>query len=261
MAIDYGTVTERPGLSVTAEQLAMSYTRYSTAARFCEEKNVLEVACGAGFGLGYLAKKARSVVAGDIDDKLLRIAQEHYRDRKNINLRIFDAHQLPFEDCSFDVVILFEAIYYLAQPEMFLGESHRVLRKDGVLLICTANKECPEFVSSSFSSRYFSGPELAELLNRQGFDTELFGAFPLDISSARQRLVSLLRRVVTTLHLMPGALRARSILKRIFYGQLLILPEELEDRMVEAYPLEPIAWDTSGAQYKVLYAIARKRET
>ena len=239
----------------------MAYTRYSAAAKFCEDKNVLEVACGAGFGLGYLARKARRVVAGDIDDKLLRIAQEHYRDRKNIDLRIFDAHQLPFEDCSFDVAVLFETIYYLAQPEMFLDESHRVLREEGVLLICTANKECPEFVPSPFSGRYFSGPELVELLNRQGFDAELFGAFPLDISSAKQRLVSFLRRVVTTLHLMPGTLRARSILKRIFYGRLLILPEELEDGMIEAYPLEPIARDASGAQYKVLYAIARKRET
>jgi len=261
MAIDYGIVTERPGLSVTPEQLAMAYTRYSAAARFCEDKNVLEVACGPGFGLGYLAKKARRVVAGDIDDKLLQIAQKHYEDRKNIDLRVFDAHQLPFEDCSFDVVILFEAIYYLAEPETFLDESHRVLREDGVLLICTANKECPEFVPSSFSGRYFSGPELFGLLHKQGFDAELFGAFPLDISSATQRLVSLLRRAVNTLHFMPGSLKIRAILKRVFYGRLLILPEELEDGMIEAYPLKPIARDTSGAQYKVLYAIARKRET
>jgi len=261
MTTNYTAITERPGVSVTPEQLAMAYTRYSTAARFCEDKDVLEVACGPGFGLGYLAKKARRVVAGDIDDKLLRIAQKHHRDRKNIDLRVFDAHQLPFEDYSFDVVILFEAIYYLAQPEKFLDECHRVLRKNGVFLISTANKDCPEFVPSPFSGRYFSGPELFELLHRQGFDAELFGAFPLNISSAKQRLVSLLRRAVATLHLMPGALKARSILKRIFYGQLLILPEELEDGMIEACPLEPISRDTSGAQYKVLYAIARKRET
>lgn len=135
MTRNYTAITERPGLSVTPEQLAMAYTRYNTAARFCEDKDVLEVACGPGFGLGYLAKKARRVVAGDVDEELLNLAQQRYRDRTNIDLRVFDAHQLPFEDYSFDVVILFEAIYYLAQPEMFLDECHRVLRKNGVFLL------------------------------------------------------------------------------------------------------------------------------
>jgi FlaA1/EpsC-like NDP-sugar epimerase len=39
------------------------------------------------------------------------------------------------------VVILHQAIYYLAQPDRFLDECHRVLRKKGNLLICTNNKE------------------------------------------------------------------------------------------------------------------------
>ena len=260
MKVDYGAVTEQPGLSVTPEQLAMAYTRYATAATFCDDKDVLEVACGPGFGLGYLAKKAKRVVAGDIDEELLNVAREHYKGRRNVDLRVLDAHQLPFENCSFDVVILFEAIYYLAQPGRFLDECHRVLRKNGMLLLSTANKGCPEFVPSPFKVRYFSGPELSGLLQKHGFEAELFGAFPLDISSARQRLVSLLRRVVNTLHFMPGSLKVRAILKRVFYGQLLMLPKELEDGMIEAYPLEAISRDTTESQYKVLYAIARKQE-
>jgi len=261
MTTNYTAITEKPGLSVTPEQLAMAYTRYTTAARFCDDKDVLEVACGPGFGLGYLAKKARRVVAGDIDEELLALAQERYKDRKNIELRVFDAHQLPFEDYSFDVVILFEAVYYLSQPEMFLDECHRVLRKNGVLLLSTANKDCPEFVPSPFKVRYFSGTELLDLLRRHEFEAELFGSFPLKAISIKQKLVSITRRAVAAFHLMPGSLKIRAILKRVFYGQLLILPEELEDGMIEACPLEPISRDTSGTQYKVLYTVARKQET
>jgi len=270
MGTDYTSVTERPGLKVTREQLAMLYTRYYMASKFCEGKDVLEVGCGPGIGLGYLAKKARKVVAGDIDEKLLKLAQEHYKqslflacarnkNRGNIELRVFDAHQLPFEDDSFDVVILFEAIYYLTRPEKFLEESRRVLRGDGVLLICTANKDCPEFVPSPFSIRYFSAPELFDLLCKRGFDTELFGAFPLQLKSFKQKLVSITRRAVTALNLMPGSLRIRALLKRIFYGNLLVLPEELEEGMAEAYPLVPIPSNSPDVQHKVLYAIARRR--
>jgi len=61
MAIDYTTVTEMPGLKASREQLAMLYTRYAFAAKFCDGKDVLEVGCGAGQGLGYLATKARKV--------------------------------------------------------------------------------------------------------------------------------------------------------------------------------------------------------
>lgn len=259
METDYTSVTERPGLGVTREQLAMLYTRYYTATKFCEGKDVLEIGCGPGIGLGHLAKKARKVVAGDIDEKLLNIAGEHYKGRENIELKVFDAHQLPFKDHAFDVAILFEAIYYLAQPTKFLDECRRILRGNGVLLICTANKDCPEFVPSPFSVRYYSAPELFDLLRQGTFDVELFGAFPLEMASTKQQLISLTRRLVAAFHLMPGSLKARALLKRVFYGQLLTLPPAIEEGMAEAYPLVPILSDSPDLQYKVIYAIARSR--
>jgi len=259
MANDYSVITERPGLGVTQEQLAMLYTRYCTAAGFCEGKHVLEIACGPGIGLGFLAHKASRVVGGDIDESLLHLAQEQYRGRKNIELKIFDAHHLPFTNRSFDVIVLFEAIYYLENPHRFLEECRRVLCKGGALLICMANKECPEFVSSPFSVRYLSASELFGLLSEHGFDTEIFGAFPLEVAGIKGRAVSLARRVVTALRLMPGSLKVRAILKRVFYGRLVVLPQELKAGMTEAYPLTPISLGSQYAQYKVLYSISYLR--
>ena len=259
MTADYTNVTERPGLPVTRQQLDMLYTRYHTASRFCQGKDLLEVGCGPGVGLGYLAKKARTVVAGDIDETLLGEAQERYKGRENIELRVFDAHQLPFDDNAFDIVLLFEAIYYLAQPEKFLEECRRVLRSNGVILICAANNDCPEFVKSPFSIRYYSAPELADLLKKAGFDVELFGVCPLDAASLKQNLVSIIRRAAAAMHLMPGSLTARALLKRAFYGHLLTLPEEMEEGMAQSYPLEPIPSDSPDSRHKVLYAIAQSR--
>ena len=68
-------------IKVTPEGAAMLYTRYRFAARFCEGKDVLEVGCATGMGLGYLARHARSVVGGDFTESLLRKAQSHYRGR------------------------------------------------------------------------------------------------------------------------------------------------------------------------------------
>ncbi len=59
MGIDYTTVTEVPGNQVTQEQLERMFHRYCFASNFAEGKDVLEVACGAGLGLGYWPKRRR----------------------------------------------------------------------------------------------------------------------------------------------------------------------------------------------------------
>ena len=48
---------------------------------------------------------------------------------------------MPYKDNSIDVIILFEAIYYLPSVEKFVSECWRILRDRGKVLIATANKD------------------------------------------------------------------------------------------------------------------------
>src|SRR5438128_953104 len=136
---DFSGVTETPGVGASREQLAMLLARYTLAAERAVNKDVLEVACGSGMGLGYLATRARRVVGGDYTFPLLRAAQRHYSGR--IPLVRHDAAVLPFAAASFDVVILYEAVYYLSRPEEFVKEAQRVLRPYGTVIICSVNCE------------------------------------------------------------------------------------------------------------------------
>lgn len=255
----YVTVTELPGSKASLEQFARMCTRYYFASTFSEGKDLLEVACGAGQGLGYLARGARRVTGGDIDEHILNIAQEHYKERNNIHLYRFDAHKLPFKDTSFDVVILYEAIYYLAHPEKFLAECRRVLKKRGILLICTANKDCPGFSKSPFSFKYFSSPELFALLEQHHFDVELFGDCPVGTGSIKQKLISNIRRIAVALGLIPKTMEGKEVFKRIFFGELLVIPGEIEDGMVEYRPPVPLSSSSLSSQYRVLFAVAHAR--
>ena len=256
MAEDYTAVTEVPGSMATQEQLARLYHRYHTASRYVAGKRVLEVACGARLGLGYLARTASGVVGGDYTENLLRIAQSHYRGR--VPLVRLNAHHLPFRDRAFDLIVLFEAIYYLSQAEQFIAESHRVLSDGGTLLIGTVNKDWSEFTPSLLSTRYFSVPELRDLLIQQGFgDLEFFGAFPTTAVSPKQKIVSFIRRVAVALDLVPKTLGGRKWLKRLFYGSLTPLKPEVEDGMAELDPLIPIPSELPNSQYKIIYAVAR----
>ena len=82
-------------------------------------------------------------------------------------------------DGSFDVAIMFEAIYYLADPEQFLEECRRVLVPGGTLLLSTANREWTGFTSSALATRYLSASELSALLARHGFSATVLGPFRL----------------------------------------------------------------------------------
>lgn len=255
MAVDFTCVTEIPGNRATKEQLLRLYHRYHVAGRYVVDKRVLEVACGAGFGLGYLAQKATRVVGGDYTESLLRVACSHYNGR--VPLVCFDAHRLPFQNQIFDVVIIYEAIYYLQKPEEFIAESRRVLANRGTLLIGTVNRDWDEFTPSLLSTRYLSVPELADLLVSNGFENlEFFGAFPTEAASTREKVVSLIRKVAVGLNLVPKTLGAREKLKRLFYGNLAPLPHEVDDDRTDLCTLVPITGERSDSKHKIIYAAA-----
>ncbi len=255
MGIDYTTVTEVPGNRVTQEQLERMFHRYCFAADFSRGKVILEVACGAGQGLGYLAKRGRKVFGGDYTERLLKEAKRYYKER--VPLLRLDAHFLPFMDHCFDVVILYEALYYLAEPETFFQEAYRVLREGGVLLIASVNKDWPNFNPSPFSMRYFSVPELGDLLENSGFRVEFFGAFSAVSRTVKGKIISGIRKFAIAFHLIPKTMKRKEFLKKIFYGKLIPLKEEIEDGTCQYLPPVPIPSQVPNVEYKVIYGIAR----
>ena len=250
---DFTTVTEAPGDALRHEALEMLWTRYAFAAEYCRDRHVLEVACGAGQGLGLLARTAARVVGGDCTERLLGFAKQHYGSR--IPLVRLDGQQLPFHDATFDVVLLYEAVYYLPEPALFLEECRRVLRPGGRVLLCTANKGLADFNPSPFHRRYFSGAELIDLFRRHRFDPVLLGAFPVAQETTRNRIVSLIKRTAVALHLVPKTMRGKALLKRLFFGPLEAAPAELSGEWRNHRP-QVVPSGTGADRYRVLFVDA-----
>lgn len=252
---DYTTVTELPGSGATREQLSMLVTRYRLARDMTDGKDVLEVGCGPGIGLGYLAQKARRVVGGDYDAKLVDLGKKHYGDR--VEMQQLDAENLPFAAASFDAVLLLEAIYYLPNAEKFLQEARRVLRDDGVLLICSANPAWPGFNPSPYSNKYYTATELQELLEQVGFTTTLLVGFQVSKSGLRSKVLGIVRRLAVRLRLIPKTMRGKGLLKRLLFGRLTPLPAELSEDTAAPATLVSVGPSTPLHDYKVVYAIGR----
>jgi len=257
MAPDFSSVTELPQQRATRVQMSMLRTRYGWAAEHAWGKDVLEAACGAGLGLGWLAERAMSLEASDIDEENCRIARETYRGQTKIHVNRGDALDLPFEACSFDLVVLFEALYYLADVPRFLAEARRVLRPGGALLISTVNCEWSGFHPSPFHTRYWTGAELYGALEQAGFATHLSAGFP-ERDADRRGLRSLLKIIASRCGCMPRTMQGKALLKRIFYGRLDHIPSQLEPTGGAGEHMIAVDATTDVTGYRNLYFEARR---
>ena len=253
---DYSLITEIPGNRASAEQLDMIHTRYALAATFAKNRDVLEAAAGPGRGLGFLAYSAKSVTGGDIMDSLVKMAQAHYAGNRKVKVLAFDAQSLPFPDSSFDLVIMFEAVYYLPDAGKFIAEAGRVLRPGGTLLVCSVNREWSDFNPSPFSTRYYTARELEAMLSQAGFKAEIRAGFEATAKTPLQKGVSLVKRLAVKFGLIPKSMKGKAWLKRLFYGKLGELGPEIDDSV----PVHPLVRITAFpvTSYKVLYAIGTK---
>jgi protein-L-isoaspartate O-methyltransferase len=114
--------------------------RYALAARLCRGANVLDAACGEGYGSSLLAQDAASVIGVDVDEQTVQHAGVRYSNQDNLEFRTADCTQLPFNDDHFDVIISFETLEHLSAQEALISEFHRVLKPEGFLMLSSPDK-------------------------------------------------------------------------------------------------------------------------
>jgi len=153
------------GQLVHAEHLA----RYRLASQLAEGRRVLDVACGEGYGTALLAAAGAEQVLG-VDADPATVA--HVRDHHGLDAQVGDIRSLDLADGAFDLVVSFETIEHVQEPERALDELARVRAKGGHLLISTPNA-AESLVHNDFHVHEFGHDEFVELLR------ERFGAVRL----------------------------------------------------------------------------------
>lgn len=114
--------------------------RYHFAAHLVAGAEVLDIACGAGYGSALLAQHAARVTGADVSPDAIAHARLRYAGTPNLEFRVADCTALPFADACFDAVVSFETIEHIAGQEAFLDEVRRVLRPTGRLILSCPNK-------------------------------------------------------------------------------------------------------------------------
>ena len=117
------------------------FDKYAAQLPLPHCKQILEVGCGTGAVMRFLARRedfSGKVLGIDHCLPFLKAAQrftheEGFGDR--IEFRIGDVHKLDFPTATYDVVIAHTLISHVTAPTMVLREMARVLRPGGTIVV------------------------------------------------------------------------------------------------------------------------------
>jgi 2-polyprenyl-3-methyl-5-hydroxy-6-metoxy-1,4-benzoquinol methylase len=100
-------------------------------------KRVLDVGCWWGWFIRYAREKGANVVG--LDSQASRIQDAVSFLQSGRNLCVADALHIPFPSSAFDVAVSIHVLEHILPEQAMIGEIHRVLKPDGVLLISVPN--------------------------------------------------------------------------------------------------------------------------
>ncbi|MBI4210218.1 MAG: class I SAM-dependent methyltransferase [Candidatus Diapherotrites archaeon] len=131
------------------------------------------------------------------------------------------AEKIPFKDGFFDSVFAGELIEHVEKPGVFLSEAARVLKKGGVIILTTPNRD--SLVNRIFHNyetpihiSLFNYQEIEALLGEKGFSVEKFHCQPYSEENAygsRNKWTFAMRAM---LHgLLPVRLQEQMIVKAV----------------------------------------------
>ena len=187
--------------------VAIHLKRYDFARPHCQDRDVLDAACGVGYGTARLAEVARHVVGVDLSEDAIAYARRRYP-APNVAYRVADLLALDLPDASFDVACSFETIEHLPDQQAFLRHVVRVLRPDGTLFVSTPRAhETNRSPENPFHCVELSRDDFEALLRRFFGEVEIYGQRRLQ--TTRHRVMQ--RLDVLELRKRLGFLRSASV--------------------------------------------------
>ena len=152
------------------------------ADNLCFKKKILDIGCNTGASLNNLFAKIKVPTTKgfgvDINSYAIDLANQKH---KKFSFRTYDGISIPFDNNSFDHIMIHHVIGHVENPESLIIEAKRVLVKNGTISIVTPNwwYKFFQFLFNCYNSfspditilRYYSNNMLNDLMTKNGFQT------------------------------------------------------------------------------------------
>ena len=115
---------------------------------------ILDIGCGGGLLCEPLTRLGAKVVGIDASEKNIKIAKTHAK-KSGLKINYFCAspENFIFRE-KFDVILNMEIIEHVDNVNLFLKESSKFLKKNGIMFIATLNKTLKSYVFAIVGAEY-----------------------------------------------------------------------------------------------------------
>lgn len=150
--------------------------RYKFASTLVKEKEVLDLACGVGYGCEILKDAgAKSVTGLDLSKDAIDYAKRKYS-QPGVKFVRGDAIASDLQSNKFDVVSCFEFIEHIDEQDKALKEIKRILKDNGILFISTPNK-LTYHEDNKFHKKELNFKQFKMLLKKYFKNIQIYGQF------------------------------------------------------------------------------------
>jgi SAM-dependent methyltransferase len=127
---------------------------------------ILEIGCSSGYFTHKLLERAEEVHGIDINGEHIEHARRLY---PAAHFHCSDCEALPYDDESFDVVVMLEVYEHVADRKRLIDEIDRVLKPGGCLILSTPHRGMFSFLDSfNLKTRLMRGfPRVADFCMRR----------------------------------------------------------------------------------------------
>lgn len=148
---------------------------YEYVQPFVQDKTVIDVGCGTGYGCKTLAEKAKLVCGIDYDEEAVSYCNKNYA-APNIQYIEMDANSLKL-DTQFDIAVTFQVIEHMQNLDKFVEQLKQVVKPDGLIFISTPNVKQPqkEKEANPFHFNEMNYTQFQELISEKFSSFEILG--------------------------------------------------------------------------------------
>ncbi len=105
-----------PKYEIGSQNFECHKKRYDFAIPFCEDKVVLDIACGTGYGATILEMATKFVIGVDKSMEAIKYANQYYKTKDN-QFILSDAIEYLEKNKDYDIIICFETLEHLDDKE------------------------------------------------------------------------------------------------------------------------------------------------
>lgn len=139
-----------------------------------KDKVVADLGCGTGFVSLALANEASIVFSVDNSRNMLKQLKINVADKsyKNLYLIKSSLDSLSLFDESVDVIFINMALHHIKDAKKAISEMHRVLKKDGIVIISDVMEHDGEWAKEEMFDEWlgFSNDQIENWLEEAGFN-------------------------------------------------------------------------------------------